>query len=296
VQRVDAIVVGAGVIGLAVGRALAQHGREVLLLERADDFGTETSSRNSEVIHAGIYYPRGSLKAQLCVAGKNLLYRHCADYGIPHLRCGKLIVATSDGELPVLHGYQQAALANGVGELTWLDEAEIARLEPAVRCRGGVWSESTGVVDSHAFMTSLLGDLEAGGGTLALQTEVTGGAVEPSGIRIDTAAMSLTADIVVNAAGLKAPELARRIEGGSDATTPAARYAKGHYYVYTGRSPFSRLVYPVAEAGGLGVHVTVDLGGQARFGPDVTWVDTVDYGFDDTRRGDFIEALFPGPG
>jgi len=286
-QRVDAVVIGAGVVGLASARALALAGLDVVVLERHRRIGTETSSRNSEVIHAGIYYPGGSRKAALCVRGKALLYRYCAEHGVPHRRCSKLIVASSEAQVPVLRGYQTQAERNGVAPLPWLGAADVAELEPEVQAVAGVLSESTGIIDCHAYMLALRGDLEAAGGMIAFDTAVTGG------LCVQTAALELEAGWVVNAAGLEAPGVA----GWLTPDAPRAYYARGHYYVYEGRAPFSRLVYPVAEAGGLGVHVTLDLGGQARFGPDVKWVAGVDYTFDDGRRAAFESAIrcyFPG--
>jgi L-2-hydroxyglutarate oxidase LhgO len=292
-EPVDVVVIGAGVVGLACARRLAQSGREVLVLERNGQIGAETSSRNSEVIHAGIYYPQGSLKARLCVRGKHALYRYCQDRGVPYRRCGKVIVATSDDQLAVLEGYRTSARANGVGELPWLDAADLRSMEPAVSAVAGVLSESTGIVDSHAYMLALQGDLEAAGGLVILDTPVLGLERGDPGILVRTAELRLAARCVVNSAGLWAPQLAAELV----AEAPRARYAIGHYFTYAGRSPFARLVYPVAEAGGLGVHVTLDMAGQVRFGPDVTWIDDVDYRFDAGRKAAFVEAIlryFPG--
>jgi L-2-hydroxyglutarate oxidase LhgO len=290
-DRIDCVVIGAGVVGLACARALALDGREVLALERHGQIGTETSSRNSEVIHAGIYYDPGSLKARLCVTGKAQLYLHCKTFGVPFRRCGKIIVATDESQFDTLRGYQRRASANGVGELRWLSRAEVAELEPAVRCVGGVLSESTGIIDSHAYMESLHGDLEAHGGAVAFHTEVLSGRPENGRLILETDQGSLDATFVVNAAGLGAPDLARRLAPHLAHAVPTAHYAKGHYYALSGISPFQRLVYPVAEAGGLGVHVTLDLAGQARFGPDVVWIDTVDYSFDARNRDRFVAAI-----
>ena len=290
-ERVDCVVIGAGVVGLACARALARDGRDVLVLERHGQIGTETSSRNSEVIHAGIYYESGSLKAQLCVRGKALLYAHCKDYGVPFRRCGKIIVATDAAQFATLRGYQQRAVANGAGELRWLTPEEVAELEPAVRCVGAVLSESTGIIDSHAYMESLVGDLEAHGGVVAFYTEILSGRSEGGRVRVETAQLTLDAALVVNATGLGAPDLARRLAEHPSGALPTGYYAKGQYYTLTGQSPFRRLVYPVAEAGGLGVHVTLDLAGQARFGPDVIWIDAIDYRFDDRNRERFISAI-----
>ncbi len=290
-EAVDCVVIGAGAVGLACARALARAGRDVIVLEQHGQIGTETSSRNSEVIHAGIYYEPGSAKARLCVRGKALLYDHCAAFGVPFKRCGKLIVATDASQFDTLRGYQRQAVANGVGELRWLTVDEVARLEPAVRCVGAVWSESTGIIDSHAYMESLLGDLQAHGGVVAFHSQARAGRSEGNRLIVETDDFSLDAALVVNAAGLSAPDLARTLATHPADSLPRAYYAKGHYYTLTGRSPFAHLVYPVAEAGGLGVHVTLDLAGQARFGPDVMWIDGVDYAFDDANRGRFVAAI-----
>ena len=285
-ERCEAVVIGAGVVGLAVGRELARAGREVLVLERHELIGSEISSRNSEVIHAGIYYPAGSVKAETCVRGKALLYEHCETYNVPYERLGKIIVATAQGQLETLEAYRRQAFVNGVGELPWMTRTDILDLEPEVDAVAGVYSESTGIIDSHAFMLSLLGDVEAAGGAIAYLTEVTDLQQAGAGIRVRCGDFDLDADIVVNATGLAAPAMASRLGG-----THAGYYAKGHYYTLTGRSPFRRLIYPVAEAGGLGVHVTLDLAGQARFGPDVVWQDDEDYGFDGVQFGAFVEAI-----
>lgn len=284
-EECDVVVIGAGVVGLAVGQALAREGREVLILEKQDAIGTETSSRNSEVIHAGIYYPTGSLKAELCVRGKHLLYEHCKTHHVPHDNVGKVIVATSRDQFPVLEAYQQQALANEVGELPWMTQHEVHEIEPAVSCVGGIWSPTTGIIDSHAFMLSLEGELEEHGGMIAFLSEVEGISAE-NGLRVSTTELSLAPRVVINSAGLDAPALARQV--GREFHT---YYAKGHYYTLSGTSPFSHLVYPIAEAGGLGVHVTLDMAYQARFGPDVVWQCGHDYGFDESRRDEFVTAI-----
>jgi len=291
-ETVDAVVIGAGVVGLAVAKALAESGREVIVLEAEDAIGTHTSSRNSEVIHAGIYYPQGSLKARACVEGKARLYDYCTARGIPHLRCGKLIVAADEAQLPELEAIQRKAHANGVTDVVWMTREQANALEPAVRCVAALYSPSTGVIDSHALMLAYLGDAERAGAMLALKSRLERGAVRAGGIELHVpGAEPILARTVVNSAGFIAPGVARRIEGYPAAHLPGEFYAKGNYYTLTGKSPFSRLVYPVPEPGGLGVHVTVDLGGQARFGPDVEWVDRVDYAVDPRRADRFYAAI-----
>ena len=298
-DTVDCVVVGAGVVGLAVARALALLGREVMVLEAANAIGTGTSSRNSEVIHAGIYYAAGSLKAQLCVRGKALLYQYCAERGVAHRRCGKLIVATSPEQEAQLHGIRQRAQANGVGDLQWLTRAQAQELEPAVECVAALLSPSTGIVDSHALMLSLQGDLEHAGGVVALNSALSHAYQAQEAIELVAAdGTCLRARLVVNAAGLHAPELARRFAGLDSIHIPRAAYAKGSYFTLAGRAPFSRLIYPVPEAAGLGVHLTLDLGGQAKFGPDVEWVDGPDDLVVDPRRADAfygeVRRYWPG--
>ena len=281
-EQVDTVVIGAGVVGLAVARALALQGREVMVLEAADAFGTGTSARNSEVIHAGIYYPAGSLKSRLCVQGKQMLYDYCAERGIAHQRCGKLIVATSADQVDELRAIQQRAAANGVHDLRLLTRAEAQALEPSLQCHAALLSPSTGIVDSHGLMLSLLGDLEQAGGLLAVNSEVKSlAALEDkaqAAIKMEVfggeESTELIARQVVNAAGLHAPALGARTQGLDLRHVPQARFAKGNYFTLSGRAPFSRLIYPVPEPGGLGVHLTLDLGGQAKFGPDVQWVDS----------------------
>lgn len=284
-DRVDCIVVGAGVVGLAVAARLAQAGLETVVLEQHDCIGAETSSRNSEVIHAGIYYPAGSAKARLCVRGKQLLYEHCEAFAVPHRRCGKLIIAAHAGQIDTVRAYIDKAAANGVHDLKWLDAAEVAELEPLVRGVGGVLSPSTGIVDSHSFMLSLQGELEHAGGMLALQTQVEAVSRDAEPI-VHTGDFALQTRWLINCAGLHAPALAQHIS-----PAPTAYYAIGHYYAYSGKQPFSRLVYPVAEEGGLGVHVTLDLAGQVKFGPDVRWIDEINYDFDNSHFDDFVAAI-----
>jgi len=291
VEQVDTVVVGAGVVGLAVARALALSGREVLVLEAAEAIGTQTSSRNSEVIHAGIYYPQGSLKARLCVQGKQMLYAYCAERGIGHRRCGKLIVATAPAQVAELHGIIQKAAANGVNDLVLLTREQALALEPALDCVAAIHSPSTGIVDSHGLMLALQGDLENAGGMVAFNSPLARARVTPAGIELEALdGTQLRARTVVNAAGLQAPTLARRFDGLNPTHIPGEYYAKGNYFTLAGRSPFSRLIYPVPEAAGLGVHLTIDLGGQAKFGPDVQWVDSHDDLVVDAARGDAFYA------
>lgn len=297
-DRVDAVVVGAGVVGLAVARALATAGREVVVLEAEDAIGTHSSSRNSEVVHAGIYYPEGSLKARTCVEGRERLYAYCAERGIPHRRCGKLIVATDAVQLAELEDIRRRAHANGVTDVVHVSAAEVRELEPELECVAGLHSPSTGIVDSHALMHSFLGDAGRAGAMLALRCRVTAGFVRAGGIELHVEGTDpILAAQIVNSGGLRAPSLARSIEGYPAGLAPPELYAKGNYYTLAARSPFSRLVYPVPEPGGLGVHVTLDLGGQARFGPDVEWVDTIDYTVDPRRAERFyasIRRYWPG--
>jgi len=293
-EAADCVVIGAGVIGLAVARALAMAGREVIVLEAADAIGTETSSRNSEVIHAGIYYPRGSLKAVTCVEGKHALYAYCETRGIAHRRCTKLIVATTEAQVTELERIQAHARANGVDDLRMLDGAEAVALEPNLRAVAALHSPSTGIVDSHGLMLAYQGEAEDHGAMIAFLAPVTEGAVGADGIEVavgGAAPMRLIARSVVNAAGLHAQSVARRIAGVPAATIPETHYAKGNYFSLAGRTPFSRLIYPVPEPGGLGVHITIDLAGQGRFGPDVEWIDRIDYDVDIRRADRFYQAI-----
>ncbi len=293
-DEVDCVVVGAGVVGLAVARALALAGREVLVLERAEAIGTETSSRNSEVIHAGIYYPAGSLMARSCVAGKQMLYAYCRERGIPHRNCGKLIVATNEEEAGKLLSIQGRAAANGVQDLRLLSQAEALAMEPALSCTAALLSPSTGIIDSHAYMLSLQGDAENAGAVFAFHSPVLSGRATDAGIEIEVGGaepMRLRCRTLVNSAGLHAPQLARNIQGMPQDRVPPAYYAKGNYFTLTGRNPFSRLIYPVPVPGGLGTHLTIDLAGQARFGPDVEWVDHIAYEVDPRRGDSFYAAI-----
>ncbi|WIT11557.1 NAD(P)/FAD-dependent oxidoreductase [Paucibacter sediminis] len=308
-EQVDAVVVGAGVVGLAVARALARQGLETLVLERETAIGQGVSSRNSEVIHAGLYYPPGSLKARLCVRGKRLLYEFCASHQVAHQRCGKLVVATDAGQLAGLHALQAKAAANGVHDLQWLGAAEARALEPQLRCEAALLSPSTGIVDSHGLMLALQGELERHGGAVGLASEVRAIAPAAQGQVLSVAMpegeqMALQARLVVNAAGLWAPWLAARTTGLAGlGTQPTAHYSKGCYFSLQGRAPFARLVYPLPQDAWLGVHLTLDLGGQARFGPDAQWLegvatpDQLDYAVAPERADGFyadVRRYWPG--
>ncbi|PLX73226.1 MAG: FAD-dependent oxidoreductase [Azoarcus sp.] len=295
-ETIDCVVIGAGVVGLACARALAQAGREVIILERETTFGSGISARNSEVIHAGLYYAPGSLKAHLCVSGRDKLYRYCAERGIGHQRCGKLLVAPRPQQTDALKNIHARAQTNGVHDLRWLNSSEIRDMEPELDAHAALLSPSTGIVDSHGLMLGLLGDAEHHGAMLALASPVRGGRVDGDGIVLQIVDDSgteteLRAGCVINAAGLDAIDIAHHIEGVPTAALPQAHFARGVYFTYRGRAPFSRLIYPIPEAGGLGVHLTLDLGGQAKFGPDVEWIDAPDYSVDPARAERFYTAI-----
>lgn len=295
-EAMDCLVIGAGVVGLATARELALAGREVLVVEAAESFGLGVSARNSEVIHGGLYYPPGSLKARLCVEGRQLLYRYCVERGIDHRNTGKLIVATDPAQLPKLANIAANARACGVTDLEPLDRRQAQKLESALRCEAALLSPSTGIVDARNLMTALLADAEAGGATLALNTCVTGGRLGTEGHRIvtrdkDGAEFEFAARVVVNAAGLGAVPVARSLTRLPPESLPTPRLARGCYFTLSGKAPFSHLVYPVPVDGGLGVHLTLDLAGQARFGPDVEWIDTLDYTVDPARGDAFYAEI-----
>ncbi len=292
--KVEAVVIGAGVVGLAVARALALRGIEVIVLEQEGAIGTATSSRNSEVIHAGLYYKTGSLKARLCVEGRRALYQYCAERGIPHRRCGKLVVATDENESDYLDALKARAEANDVEEVALMGKARLAELEPHIRGASALISPTTGIIDSHALMVSYQGDAEAAGAAVSFRTPLLGGAIAGDKIHLSTGgteAAELEADLVVNCAGLGAWDVSAKLRGLDPKTIPPRYLAKGCYFGLSGRAPFRHLIYPVPEPGGLGVHLTFDLGGQARFGPDVEWIDRIDYEVDPARGLTFYAAI-----
>ncbi len=291
-ERTDCVVVGAGVVGLAIARALALRGLEVLVLEEEDAIGTGTSSRNSEVVHAGLYYPRDWLKTRLCVQGRKALYDYCDSRGIPCRRLGKVVIATDETEVGRLRELMTRARRNGV-PLQWLDAAALREREPALTAAAGLWSPESGIVDSHALMVSLQGDLEAHGGFVILRSPVTEGRVSRRGehvIHVEGAG-EIRCGMLVNAAGLGAQALAGRLEGIDSARIPPRLLVKGHYFYLTGPSPFRHLVYPLPGEHSAGIHVTPDIAGRARFGPDAHVVDELDYGFDESRRSVFVEDI-----
>lgn len=293
VEKADCVVIGGGVVGIAVARQMALSGREVLVLEAASTFGTVTSSRNSEVIHAGIYYPPHSLKARLCVKGRNMLYEYCRLHDVPHRQVGKLIVATSPSENPVLEKLQMVGVGNGVTDLRMIEAEEAMEMEPELRCVKALWSPSTGIIDSHSLMLALQGEAEENNTTFAFNTVVIGGQINESGIQLHIcetkdmhafadnpnlpAQIVLNSNIVINSAGLSAPSLVRRFHGFPSEAIPNAYYARGCYFTpETCKVPFRHLIYPVPEDGGIGVHVTLNMDGHIRFGPDVEWLDDID--------------------
>ncbi len=293
-EKVGAVVIGAGVVGLACARALALRGIETVILEANAAIGMETSSRNSEVIHAGLYYPAGSLKSRLCVAGNRRLYEFCATHNVAHRRCGKLIVATDAGQEERLAALKSQSAQNGVSDLQPLSAAQLRELEPQLSATSALLSPSTGIVDSHGLMLALLGEAEAHGAALALKSPLVRGEARGPGFLLEVGGkepMRLEAEILINSAGLHAARVAASLAGLDARHVPALHYARGNYYALAGRAPFSHLVYPLPEPGGLGVHLTLDLGGQARFGPDVEWVDAIDYTVDPRRADGFYAEV-----
>lgn len=298
VETLDCIVVGAGVIGLAIARALSMQGRDVLILEKEHAIGTHTSSHNSEVIHAGLYYPQDSLKAKLCVAGRHALYKYLEERYLPHRKLGKLIVATNSAQLGELQTIAQHAMQNGVDNLQHLSQTEVGHLEPHLNALGALHSPSTGIIDSHQYMLALQGDLEKNSGTIVFNTTVTSGTVDENGVILTVASnskndapMNLKARHTINAAGLWAPHLAASLVGFPHPHIPETRLAKGNYFSLSSKPPFRHLIYPVPEKAGLGTHLTLDMGGHARFGPDVEWTQAIDYTVDPNRRDNFIASI-----
>ena len=295
-EHVNCIVIGAGVVGLAIARRLAMAGHEVIVVEAADAIGTATSSRNSEVIHAGIYYAKDSLKAKLCVGGKWQLYEYCQSHGVPHANCGKLIVATSDEEIETLAGIKVRAADNGVDDLYEIGGNAAREMEPALTCASALMSPSTGIIDSHGVMLAYQGDAEDHGAMIAFESAVVGGEARDNNFEIrarlaDGEEYTLSCNLLINSAGLGAQGVAQGLQGLSAEHVPPLYYCKGSYFSLLGKQPFSRLIYPVPASASLGVHVTVDLAGQIRFGPDQEWIDDIDYDVDPQRAEVFYEAV-----
>src|SRR5499427_4932380 len=288
------MVIGAGVVGLAIAREAALRGHDVIVVEAADAVGTGTSSRNSEVIHAGLYYPTGSKRAQHCHRSRRMLYAYCESHGIPHRKLGKLFIVTKDADIGKLEVIYKQALINGVENVTMLEAAEAKRMEPNLSCVAAFHSAETGIIDSHRFMLALQGDIEDHGGAIAFNTPIERIARDGAGWRVDFGgpeAGTLTLDAVVNSAGHGAQSLARATEGYPAGRVPRLVLAKGNYFGLTCRSPFSRLIYPAPVPGGLGIHITIDLAGRARFGPDVEWVNTMNFDVDPRRADAFYAAI-----
>ncbi len=292
-ETADCVVIGAGVVGLAVARAMARKGREVLILEAEDAFGTITSARNSEVIHAGIHYPHGSLKEHLCVMGRDMMYSFCDAYAVTYNRCTKLVIASDEAECAELKKLQDHAAAGGV-YMTWLTGDDANRIEPNLHCAAALHSPLTGIIDSHGYMLAILGDAETHGATLAVKAPVTGGRADGDRVVIEVggeAAMTLSCATVINCAGLGAQGVSRSITGVTPASIPPQHFAKGNYFYLSGKAPFERLIYPLPGTASLGLHYTRDMAGQGRFGPDLQWVPAVNYDVDESREADFYTAV-----
>ncbi|MEM1306999.1 MAG: NAD(P)/FAD-dependent oxidoreductase, partial [Pseudomonadota bacterium] len=290
---IETVVVGAGVVGLAIGKTLAERGQDVLVLERHDLIGSETSSRNSEVIHAGIYYATGSLRAELCVRGKEMLYAFCAENGVDHRACEKLIVADNADQIPALKAFVEKAAENGVTDLELIDQREATRLEPAVRCAAAIRSPSTGIVDSHGMMVALEGHITTHGGQVVLNTDVSTIAARDNapGFIVSFGGEIITCANLIVSAGLHASTLTQSMRFASDYTVPPTYYAKGQYYALAGPSPFTRHIYPMPHGAWLGLHATVDLAGRCKFGPDIAWIPEIDYGFEPEKITQFLDAI-----
>ncbi len=292
-ETADCVVIGAGLVGLATARAMARKGREVLLLESEDAFGTATSSRNSEVIHAGIFYVHGSLKERLCIEGRDKLYAFCDAYGVNCKRTTKVVYATDESELPALKKLQTHAANSGV-HMVWLTQADARAIEPNLHCVAALHSPLTGIVDSHAYMLALLGDAESHGAAIAYNSPITGGRGDADGVVLEVggdANMTLKARTVINCAGLGAQTIGRSIAGIKAGSVPPQHFAKGSYFYLSGKPPFTRLIYPLPGHASLGLHYSLDLAGQGRFGPDLEWVDAIDYRVDESREASFYEAI-----
>ena len=288
---IDTIIVGAGVVGLAVARACAQSGRQVLIVERHPHIGEEVSSRNSEVIHAGIYYPKNSLKAQLCVAGSAALYQYCETHSVPFQRLGKLIVAGQESQLDALQTLKEKAQVNGVNDLRFVEQDELLEMEPALSAVAALHSPSTGIIDSHQLMLSLLGDAENAAAVIALSANVQAGKVIKDGFELTIDDYSISCSELINCAGLSAQHIAHSIQGIPTGSIPPQYLSRGCYFSLADKNPFSRLIYPLPNEEGLGVHLTLDLAGQARFGPDTEWVGHIDYQFSADRADSFYDAI-----
>lgn len=293
IETVDCVVIGAGVVGLAVARAMARKGREVLILEAEEAFGSVTSARNSEVIHAGIYYPHGSLKERLCIEGRDKMYAFCHAYGVTYKRTTKLVFAADESEVPGLKKLLAHAAAGGV-YMTYLPGAEARRLEPNLVCAAALLSPLTGIVDSHGLMLAILGDAEAHGAVIAYNSPVVGGEPADDGVILHAGGaspMRLKCRTAINCAGLSAQTVSRVVKGVKPDSVPPQHYAKGNYFYLSGKAPFQRLIYPLPGSHSLGLHYTLDLAGQGRFGPDVEWVDTINYDVDEGRAPSFYAAI-----
>lgn len=295
-EKIDVGVIGAGVVGLSIARALAKGNREVIVFEAEQGIGRHTSSRNSEVIHSGIYYKPGSLKARLCVTGKQILYQYCNENNVKSKQIGKIIVANKDKDIPKLKSLKAQAETNGVNDLVLLDSSQVKELEPKVKCVSGLFSPSTGILDSYEFMSTLKYDARHEGAEILVSSPVIKGKVQDNGIVLTIhenkeRLITVVCNAVINSAGLFSQDVAHRINGLPKDTIPGRFFAKGHYFVLRGRSPFSHLVYPMPASGGLGIHATLDMKGETRFGPDVSWVKGVDYSFEEDRVEDFCRAI-----
>jgi len=294
VDKCDCIVIGAGIVGLSVARRLALAGRDVVILEAESTIGSGISSRNSGVIHAGIYYPSESLKARLCVEGKKRLYKYCVDRNITHSKIGKVLIAPDESEIPTLQDYYELGHQNNVKDLQWLDPQETKTLEPNIRCAAAIWSPSTGIIDVHDYMLALLGDAETNGAMLALKSPMTRAWLLDDSAVVEVGGddpIRVKANLLINCAGLGAEKVARQIDGLPSKHIPTIFFAKGNYFFLKQKAPFQHLIYPLPSRGGLGVHSSYDLAGRCRFGPDIHWIDRPDYAVDEHNLDDFYKAI-----